>query len=129
MPESELFERGLEIRREVLGAEYVDASLAGADDFMMPFQRFLTETTWGSTWSRPGLSRQTRVMLALGMLTALGRAEEIGIYTKGAVRAGVSVDEIKEVLLQAAAYCGGPAGRQAFRAAHAALQEVGALDS
>jgi 4-carboxymuconolactone decarboxylase len=104
------------VRREVLGAEYVDASLANADDFMMPFQRLLTEWAWAEAWSRPGLDRRTRSMLNLAMLTALGRFQELGIYVKGALSTGVSVDEIQEVLLHATVYCGTPAGRQAFLA-------------
>ena len=129
MPESEAFERGLTVRREVLGADYVDASIAGADEFMLPFQQLLTEWAWGYAWSRPGLDRRTRSMLNLAMLTALGRAEELGIYVKGALASGVTVDEIREVLLHATVYCGTPAGRQAFLAAHAALKEAGAIEA
>ena len=128
MPESEMFERGLTVRREVLGAEYVDASMAGVDEFMLPFQRLLTEWAWGYAWSRPGLDRRTRSMLNLAMLTALGRPEELGIYVKGALASGVTVDEIREVLLHATIYCGTPAGRQAFLAAHAALKAAGAVE-
>ena len=128
MSESEVFDRGLGVRREVLGAEYVDASLADADDFMMPFQRLLTEWAWGYAWSRPGLDRRTRSMLNLAMLTALGRSEELGIYVKGALASGVTVEEIREVLLHATVYCGTPAGRQAFLAAHAALKAAGAVE-
>lgn len=127
MANNELFEKGLEVRREVLGAEYVDANLAGADDFLMGFQRLLTEWAWGYTWSRPGLDRKTRCMLNLAILTALGRPQELGIYVKGALASGVSVVEIREVLIHATVYCGTPAGRQAFLAAHAALKAEGAL--
>jgi len=104
MAESEQFERGLEIRREVLGTAYVDANLAGTDEFMMGFQRLLTEWAWGYAWSRPGLDRKTRSMLNLAILTALGRPQELGIYVKGALSTGVSVAEIQEVLLQAATH-------------------------
>ena len=128
MAESEAFERGLAVRREVLGAEYVDANMADADEFMMPFQRLLTEWAWGYAWSRPGLDRRTRSMLNLAMLTALGRPEELGIYVRGALSSGVTVEEIREVLLHATVYCGTPAGRQAFLAAHAALKAAGAID-
>jgi 4-carboxymuconolactone decarboxylase len=128
MPETRAFQRGLALRREVLGTEYVEASLAGADEFMLPFQELLTEWAWGYAWSRPGLDRRTRSMLNLAMLTALGRSEELGIYVKGALSSGVTVDEIREVLLHATVYCGTPAGRQAFLAAHAALKGAGALD-
>jgi len=127
MDDSELFEQGLQVRREVLGAEYVDANLAETDEFMMAFQRVVTEWAWGYAWSRPGLDRKTRSMLNLGILTALGRPDELSIYVKGALATGVSVDEIKEVLLHATVYCGTPAGRQAFRAAHEALLAAGAL--
>src|ERR1700757_1667689 len=118
MAESELFERGLQARREVLGADYVDANLADTDEFMMTFQRIVTEWAWGYAWSRPGLDHKTRSMLNLAMLTALGHFQELGIYVKGALTSGVSVDEIREVLLHATVYCGTPAGRQAFLAAH-----------
>jgi 4-carboxymuconolactone decarboxylase len=128
MAESELFERGLQARRDVLGAEYVDANLADTDEFMMAFQRVVTEWAWGYAWSRPGLDRKTRSMLNLAILTALGRPDELGIYVKGAIATGVSVDEIKEILIHATVYCGTPAGRQAFRAAHEALLAEGVLD-
>ena len=101
MAESELFERGLQARRDVLGAEYVDANLADTDEFMMAFQRVVTEWAWGYAWSRPGLDRKTRSMLNLAILTALGRPDELGIYVKGALATGVSVDEIKEILIHA----------------------------
>ena len=127
MVNDELFEKGLEVRREVLGAEYVDANLVGADDFLMGFQRLLTEWAWGYAWSRPGLDRKTRSMLNLSILTALGRTQELGIYVKGALASGVSVAEIREVLIHTTVYCGTPAGRQAFLAAHAALKAEGAL--
>ena len=101
MAESEQFERGLEIRREILGSDYVDANLAVTDEFMMGFQRLLTEWAWGYAWSRPGLDRKTRSMMNLAILTALGRPQELGIYVKGALSTGVSVAEIQEVLLHA----------------------------
>ena len=93
MAESESFERGLQVRREVLGPDYVNENLADADEFMMAFQRIVTEWAWGYAWSRPGLDRRTRSMLNLAILTALGRPEELGIYVKGALATGVSVDE------------------------------------
>jgi 4-carboxymuconolactone decarboxylase len=125
--ESELFNQGLEIRREVLGADFVDANLRDTDEFMMKFQRIVTEWVWGFAWSRPGLDRKTRSMLNLAILTALGRPQELGIYVKGALASGVTVEEIGEVLLHATVYCGTPAGRQAFLAAHDALMAEGAL--
>jgi 4-carboxymuconolactone decarboxylase len=127
MTTDEQFERGLEVRREVLGADYVDASLAEADDFTMPFQRLLTQWAWGDVWSRPGLDRRTRSLINLAMLTALRRPEELGIYVRGALSSGATVEEIQEVLLQATVYCGTPAGRQAFLAADQALKAAGAI--
>ena len=127
MSESQLFEQGLEKRRDVLGSEYVDASLSESDEFMMAFQRAVTELAWGWAWSRPGLEAKTRSMINLAMLTALGRFDELGIYVKGALRTGVTVEEIQEVLLHAIPYCGTPAGRQAFLAAHRTLVAEGAL--
>ena len=127
MTENQLFELGLKRRRDVLGSEYVDANLSDSDDFMMAFQRAVTEVAWGWAWSRPGLDDKTRSMLNLAMLTALGRFDELEIYVKGALRSGVTVEEIQEVLLHTIAYCGTPAGRQAFLAAHRALVAEGAL--
>jgi 4-carboxymuconolactone decarboxylase len=114
MAESALFTKGLETRRQVLGAKYVDANLAGADDFVMTFQHAVTELAWGYAWSRPGLDQKTRSILTLGILAGLGRFQELGIYTNAAVASGVTVDEIKEALVQITVYCGTPAGRQAF---------------
>ena len=127
MAESQLFETGLQVRRDVLGAEYVDGNLADTDEFMMAFQRVVTELAWGYAWSRPGLDRKTRSMLNLAILTALGRPDELGIYVKGAIATGVSVEEIKEILIHATVYCGTPAGRQAFLAAHNALVVDGVI--
>lgn len=127
MTESQLFERGLQTRRDVLGSEYVDSNLSESDEFMMVFQRAVTEVAWGWAWSRPGLDAKTRSMINLAMLTALGRFDELEIYVKGALRSGVTVEEIQEVLLHAIAYCETPAGRQAFPAAHRALVAEGAL--
>ncbi len=122
-----LFEAGLKVRREVLGAEYVDKSIANANDFMMAFQHITTEWCWGYGWDRPGLDRKTRSMLNLAMLTALNRAPEIKLHVKGALNNGVTVDEIKEVLLHATIYCGIPAGLDAFKAANEVLVEAGAV--
>lgn len=122
-----LFEAGLKVRREVLGADYVDRSIASANDFMMAFQHITTEWCWGYGWDRPGLDRKTRSMLNLAMLTALNRAPEIKLHVKGALNNGVSVEEIKEVLLHATIYCGIPAGLDAFKAANEVLVEAGAV--
>lgn len=127
LDESEMFQRGLEVRRAVLGTEYVDGSLARADDFMMAFQRITTEWCWGYAWTRPGLDRRTRSMLNLAMLTALGKTAEIKLHVKGALANGVTVEEVKEILLQATVYCGIPAGLDAFKAAHEVLVREGAV--
>lgn len=127
MSRSEQFEKGLKVRRKVLGAEYVDGSLAKADDFMMAFQEITTEWCWGYAWTRPGLEHKTRSMLNLAMLTALGKPAELKLHVKGALANGVSVDEIKEVLLHATVYCGIPAGLDAFKAAHEVLKAEGAV--
>jgi 4-carboxymuconolactone decarboxylase len=121
----DLFDSGLALRREVLGPAYVDASLKQTNDFMMAFQRITTEWCWGYAWTRPGLDRKTRSMLNLAMLTALNRAPEIKLHVRGAINNGVSVDEIKEVLLHATVYCGIPAGLDAFKAANEVLKEMG----
>ena len=123
----QLFERGLALRRDVLGAEYVDKSLKSTNDFMMAFQRITTEWCWGYAWTRPGLDRKTRSLLNLAMLTALNRAPEIRLHVRGAINNGVTVDEIKEVLLHATIYCGIPAGLDAFKAANEVLKEMGAV--
>src|ERR1700744_6320159 len=101
MAESDLFQNGLVVRREVLGSDYVDGSLSKADDFMMAFQRITTEICWGYTWTRPGLDRRSRSMLNLAMLTALNRPAEIKMHVKGALNNGLTVQEIKEILLHA----------------------------
>lgn len=129
MSDSELFQRGLEARRAVLGADYVDRSLANADDFMMAFQRITTEWCWGYAWTRDGLDRKTRSILNLAMLTALGKPAELKLHVKGALANGVSVDEIKEILLHATVYCGIPAGLEAFKAAHEVLKAEGAISA
>ncbi len=125
--DSDLFKRGVEVRREVLGKDYVDSSLARADEFMMAFQNITTEMCWGYAWTRPGLDRKTRSMLNLAMLTALKAPNEIKLHVKGALVNGVSVEEIKEILLHATVYCGIPAGLEAFKAAHEVLKAEGAL--
>ena len=122
-----MFERGLRTRREVLGADYVDASVAQADDFLMAFQRLSTEWAWDYVWNRPGLDRRTRSLLNLAMLTALGKIAELKLHVRGALTNGVTVQEIKEVLLHASVYCGLPAGLEAFRAAHEVLLTEGAI--
>ena len=120
----ELYERGLAIRKSVLGKEYVEKSLASADDFTMPLQRLVTEYCWGACWGREELPKKTRSMLNLAMLACLGRNHELKIHTKGAIRNGCSKEEIREVLLQVAIYCGVPAAVDSFRIAKEALAEL-----
>lgn len=125
--DEKLFEKGLPIRREVLGAEYVDGSMAKADDFMMAFQRATTAIAWGYAWGDPTLDRKTRSIINLAMLTALGKIPEVKLHVKGALNNGVTVEEIKAVLLHAAAYCGIPAALDSFKAAHEVLLAEGAI--
>src|SRR6201982_503571 len=115
------------IRREVLGPEYVDASMARADEFMMSFQRATTAWAWGWAWGDLTLDRKPRSLMNLAMLPALNRAPEIKLHVKGALNNGVTVEEIKAALLHATAYCGIPAGLDAFRAAHEVLVREGVL--
>ena len=127
MTDNDLHSTGLDTRRDVLGHEYVGASLASSDQFMMAFQDAVTEIAWGYAWSRPGLDRRSRLILTLGILAGLGRHEELGIYAQGAIRNGVTVEEIKEILIHVTSYCGTPAGHQSFLAVHDALDEMDAL--
>ena len=120
----ELFDQGLKTRREVLGAEYVDAALKNADSFNMDMQELVTQYCWGDVWNRPGLERRTRSLLNLAMLAALNRPHELKLHVRGAINNGVSKDEIKEVFLQAAIYCGVPAAIDSFRVAKEAFKEM-----
>ena len=122
-----LFAEGLAVRRDVLGADYVDASLARANEFNQAFQDITTEMVWGYVWTRPGLDHRTRSFLNLAMLTALGRSPELKLHVRGALTNGLTVDEIKETILHATVYCGIPAGLDAFKAASEALTELGVL--
>jgi 4-carboxymuconolactone decarboxylase len=119
----DLFNRGLEIRKAVLGAEFVEKSIAAADDFNMPMQRLTTEYCWGAVWGREELPKKTRSMLNLAMLSALNRPHELKMHVGGALRNGVTKSEIREVLLQVAIYCGIPAGVDSFRVAKEAIAE------
>jgi 4-carboxymuconolactone decarboxylase len=121
---SPVYKKGLKIRRAVLGRKYVDASIKVADDFNRPFQELVTEYCWGAVWGRPGLSRKTRSLINLAMLTALNRPHEVKLHIKGALNNGVSKDEIREVLLQTAIYCGVPASLDSFRIAREVFAEA-----
>jgi 4-carboxymuconolactone decarboxylase len=119
----ELFNRGLEIRKSVLGQEYVEKSIAAADDFNMPLQRLVTEYCWGAVWGREELPKKTRSMLNLAMLSVLNRPHELKIHVQGALRNGLTKTEIREVLLQVAIYAGVPAAVDSFRVAREAIAE------
>jgi 4-carboxymuconolactone decarboxylase len=123
MNDRPLLQTGIQMRREVLGGEHVDRSLAQATDFARPLQELVTEYCWGAIWSRPGLDRPTRGLLNVAMLTALGRSHELALHVRGALNNDVTPDEIQEALLQAAIYCGVPAAMDAQRTAEAALNE------
>lgn len=120
----ELFEKGLAIRKSVLGAEYVEKSIAAADDFNRPMQELTTEYCWGWCWGREGLDKKTRSIINLAMISALNRPNELKIHVKGAIRNGLTKEEIREVLLQVAIYCGIPAGVDSFRIAKEAFAEL-----
>lgn len=119
----EKFEAGLAIRKAVIGAEYVEKSLNSATEFSMPMQELVTEYCWGEVWGRPGLPRQTRSLINLAMLTALNRLHEFKVHVRGALTNGVTREEIQEVLLQTAIYCGVPASLESFRCAQEVFDE------
>jgi 4-carboxymuconolactone decarboxylase len=123
--DKEMFEKGLKIRREVLGADFVDNAIKSADDFNRPLQEIVTQYCWGEIWGRPGLDRKTRSIINLAMISALNRQHEVKMHVKGAINNGLTKDEIKEVLLQVAIYCGVPAGVDSFRTAKEAFKEMG----
>lgn len=122
---SETWKRGHAVRTEVLGEDFVKRAHEGADDFSRDLQDHVTEHAWGASWARPGLDRRTRSMLTLAMLAALNRPHEMETHLRGAIRNGVTKDEIKEVFLQAAVYCGAPAGVDGFRTARKVFEELG----
>jgi 4-carboxymuconolactone decarboxylase len=121
---NDVYERGLSIRKKVVGEAYVERSLANADDFSGPFQDLVTEYCWGAVWGRDGvLDHRTRSMLNIAMLAALPRPHELKLHIQGALRNGVTTDEIREVLLQATVYAGVPIGVDSFRIAREAIAE------
>jgi 4-carboxymuconolactone decarboxylase len=120
---SELFDRGLQVRKEVLGTTYVDSALRTATSFNEDFQKLVTELAWGAVWSRPGLPRKTRSMLTIAMLAALGQHEELKLHVRASRNTGVTQDEVKEVLLQVAVYAGIPAANSAFQIARSVYEE------
>jgi len=123
---NEKFERGLALRKQVLGAEYVEKSMASADAFSMPMQELSTEYCWGHVWTRPGLQLRDRSLINIAMISALNRPHELKLHVKAALNNGLSRTEIREILLQVAVYCGVPAGIDSTRIAREAFAEVDA---
>ena len=126
--EDSVFDRGVAMRRRVLGDAHVDRAMADASEFARPVQDLVTEFCWGAVWSRDGLDLRTRSLLNLVMLTALNRIHEFGVHVRGAVNNGCSRDQIREALLQTAVYCGAPAALESFRVAERVLAEMGVDD-
>ncbi len=120
------FDEGLKLRRQVLGAQYVERSMANADEFSRPIQELSTEYCWGHVWTRPGLALRDRSLINLAMLSALNRPHELKLHVKAALNNGVTREEIREVLLQVAVYCGIPAGIDSVRLAREAFAELDA---
>lgn len=121
--DKQTYERGLEIRKSVLGKEFVEKSIASADEFNRPLQELVTEYCWGAVWGRDGLDKKTRSIINLAMISALNRPHELKMHVKGALRNGLTREEIREVLLQVGIYCGVPAAVDSFRVAREALGE------
>ena len=124
-PEDSAYDRGLRIRREVLGDEYVDAAVGRTTEFTADFQDFITKYAWGEIWARPGLDRKTRSCITLTALVALGHLDELELHVRAAIRNGLTEQEIGEVFLQSAVYCGVPAANSAFAVARRVLSERG----
>lgn len=123
MDDGEVYENGMKVRRAVLGAAHVDRTLAKRNDFNGEFQDLITRYAWGEIWTRPGLPKHTRSLLTLAMMVALNRGEEFKMHVRAAFNNGVTTDELKEVLLQSAIYCGVPAANAAFHAAEEVMGE------
>jgi 4-carboxymuconolactone decarboxylase len=118
------FEEGLKLRKQVLGADYVERAMAGADEFSMPMQELSTEYCWGYVWTRPGLKLRERSLINIAMISALNRPHELKLHVKAALNNGVTREQIREVLLQVAVYCGVPAGVDSVRIAREAFAEI-----
>ena len=127
-PRSAAFQAGLAMRKKVLGEDYVERSFKNADDLNMPFQDLATEFAWGTVWTRPGLSLRDRSLLTLSMCIALNRPAEIKIHLRGAIRNGVSREEIRELILHSFLYCGGPAALDAYKAVREELPIIESLE-
>lgn len=124
MSDKKMFEKGLAIRKSVVGAEYVEKNLASADSFNMPLQELVTEYCWGAVWGREGLPLKTRSLLNLAMISVLNRPHELRLHIEGALRNGVTREEIREVFLQVGVYAGFPAAIDSFRAAREVFEKV-----
>jgi 4-carboxymuconolactone decarboxylase len=124
MDDAKRYKQGMKVRRAVLGDEHVDRAIASTTDFNRDFQDFITRNAWGEIWTRPGLPRHTRSLLTLAMMVALNRGEEFRLHVRGAINNGVTRDQIKEVLLQSAVYCGVPAANSAFHSAAEVFDEL-----
>jgi 4-carboxymuconolactone decarboxylase len=124
MDDKKRHKQGMKIRRAVLGDEHVDRAIAATTDFNRDFQDFITRNAWGDIWARPGIPRHTRSLLTLAMMVALNREEEFRLHVKAAFNNGVTCDQIKEVLLQSAIYCGVPAANSAFHIAAEVFKEI-----
>jgi len=124
MDNHERYQQGMSVRRAVLGDAHVDRSLTNANDFNREFQDLITRYAWGEIWTRPGLTRHSRSLIVIATMVALDRTEELRMYIRAVSNNGVTRDEIKEVLLQSAIYCGVPAANNAFRAAEAVFAEM-----
>jgi 4-carboxymuconolactone decarboxylase len=118
------FDDGLRIRKQVMGEDFVEKAFVNADDFTMPLQEFITRNAWGTVWCRDGLDLKTRSLITVSMLTALGRAHELKGHLRGALNNGATPEEIREVLLHAAVYCGAPLAVDAFRTAQEVMKEA-----
>jgi 4-carboxymuconolactone decarboxylase len=125
MDERQRYEQGMKVRRDMLGDAHVDASLKNLNDFNEEFQNLITRYAWGEIWARPGLPRQTRSMLTLAMMVALNRPDELRMHLRAALNNGVTREEIREVLLQTAIYCGLPAANSAFHLAQEVIDQQG----
>ncbi len=124
MSQGELFEKGLKVRKEVLGDDYVNKSIAGADEFTRTMAEWSTAYCWGALWTRPGMDRRTRSIVNLAMISALNRPHELKLHVKAALKNGLTKEEMKEIFLQVAVYAGVPAGIDSFRIAREAFKEV-----
>jgi 4-carboxymuconolactone decarboxylase len=122
--DKELRDKGLAVRKDVLGADYVERAFQTADDFNRPFQELVTEYCWGAVWTRDGLSRKARSLVNLGMLSALNRSHELKLHIRGALNNGVTREEMREVFMQVAIYCGVPAAVESFRCAREVFAEI-----